>query len=62
MALSSKVRTALGIAIAADLATVALGLTGGLPWIGVLAACITSLVPLVGAYFATETVYPPAAA
>jgi hypothetical protein len=59
--LSSKVKAALVFMLTGDLSVIALGLTGGLPWVGVVAAGITSLAPVLGAWNQTETVYPPLA-
>jgi hypothetical protein len=59
--LSSKVKLALVLALTGDLATLALGVSGGLPWVGVLASCITSMVPVVGAWYVPETTFPPLA-
>lgn len=61
LVLSSKVRAALALAVTADLASLALGVTGGLPWIAVLASAISSLVPVVAAWNQVEQIYPPLA-
>lgn len=60
MKLTSKVRSALGIAIIGCLGALTLGVTGALEWVGVLAACIAAVSPVVAAWFTTETVAPPA--
>lgn len=57
--LSSKVKAALAFALTGDLGLLVLGVTGGLPWVGVMAASITSLAPVIGAWNQTETVFPP---
>jgi hypothetical protein len=59
LVLSSKVKAALVGAVAADLATLALGVSGGLPWIAVLATCLGSLAPVALAWNQTETTFPP---
>jgi hypothetical protein len=61
LVLSSKVKLALIIAVTSDLGVLALGVSGGLPWVGVLAAIITSLSPVVGAWYVPETTFPPLA-
>lgn len=60
--LSSKVKAALAFALTADIATLALGVSGGLPWLAVLASCISSAAPVVGAWGQVETKFPPLAA